>query len=219
MDLDTGRARVSSGKVHTRVLLRESYREDDKIKHRTVANLSKALAEEVAAIKLAIEHQHDLESTVLQGLAGEMQANRQSKPDSLSKRVAQANLSLTEHPRAKVATALKSLQTRIAKPKLSFRVSVGQAGDRREVELRTDEEERGEETKPDGCYGLKTDLTNQQADKETLHSRFKDLALWSRPSASLKPWSWRCAPFMCAARPARGGTRGHEGARGGTRWC
>jgi hypothetical protein len=40
MYLDTCKVR-SGNKVYTRVLLRESYREDGKVKHRTIANLSK----------------------------------------------------------------------------------------------------------------------------------------------------------------------------------
>ena len=59
MYLDT--CKVSSGKkVYTRVLLRESYREDGKVKHRTIANLSKCSDQEIAAIKLALQHKHDL---------------------------------------------------------------------------------------------------------------------------------------------------------------
>src|SRR6202030_2461350 len=47
--------KVRSGhKVYTRVLLRESYREDGKVKHRTIANLSKCSDQEIAAIKLAL---------------------------------------------------------------------------------------------------------------------------------------------------------------------
>jgi transposase len=50
------------GKTYSRVLLRESYREAGKVKHRTIANLSKCSPEEIAAIKLAFEHKHDLEA-------------------------------------------------------------------------------------------------------------------------------------------------------------
>ena len=93
MYLDTCKVRAN-GKVYTRVLLRQSFREDGKVKHRTIANLSKCAPEEIAAIKLAFEHKHDLESlartaaqrtaftllqgpsagavAVLQGLAGEL---------------------------------------------------------------------------------------------------------------------------------------------------
>ena len=68
--------------------------------------------------------------------AEEMQASRQGELDSLVKRTDQANDFLTGHPRAKVATALKSLQNHIAKLKLTAWVSLGQADDRREVALR-----------------------------------------------------------------------------------
>jgi hypothetical protein len=59
MYLDTCKVR-SGNKVYTRVLLRESYREDGKVKHRTIANLSKCSDQEIAAIKLALQHKHDL---------------------------------------------------------------------------------------------------------------------------------------------------------------
>lgn len=49
-----------SGKVFTRHLLRNSYREDGKVKHRTVANLSSCSEDEIAAMKLALKHKKDL---------------------------------------------------------------------------------------------------------------------------------------------------------------
>lgn len=47
-------------KTYTRHLLRESFREDGKVKHRTVANLSHCSPQEIAAIKLALQHKDDL---------------------------------------------------------------------------------------------------------------------------------------------------------------
>jgi transposase len=61
MYLDTSKV-VIKGKLYSRCLLRESYRENGKVKHRTIANLSKCSAEEIAAVKLAFEHKHDIES-------------------------------------------------------------------------------------------------------------------------------------------------------------
>jgi transposase len=49
------------GKQYTRVLLRESYREDGKVAHRTIANLSHCSDEEIQAIKLALKHKHNLQ--------------------------------------------------------------------------------------------------------------------------------------------------------------
>lgn len=54
---------VDSSKSHgkyTRFLLRENYREDGKVKHRTIANLSHCSAEEIDAIKLALKHKKNL---------------------------------------------------------------------------------------------------------------------------------------------------------------
>ena len=49
-----------AGKTYTRSLLRESYREDGKVKHRTIANLSQCSEAEIAAIRLALRHKEDL---------------------------------------------------------------------------------------------------------------------------------------------------------------
>ena len=47
-------------KTYTRYLLRTSFREEGKVKHKTIANLSSCTAEEIAAIKFALKHKHDL---------------------------------------------------------------------------------------------------------------------------------------------------------------
>jgi hypothetical protein len=47
-------------KIYTSVLLRESYRQNGKVKKRTVANLSNCKPEEISAIKLALKHKDDL---------------------------------------------------------------------------------------------------------------------------------------------------------------
>jgi len=47
----------------------------------------------------------------------------------------------------------------------------------REISLKEDSDALTEESKLDGCYVLKTDLGQEVASKETVHSRYKDLAL------------------------------------------
>jgi hypothetical protein len=47
-------------KTYTRYLLRESFRQEGKVKHRTLANLSQCSAAEIAAIRLALTHKHAL---------------------------------------------------------------------------------------------------------------------------------------------------------------
>lgn len=60
MYVDTSTVKTSSGKKHTRHLLRESFRQNGKVKHRTIANLSHCTAEEIAAVKLALRHKEQL---------------------------------------------------------------------------------------------------------------------------------------------------------------
>ena len=49
-----------NGKTYWRHLLRKSYREGGKVKHHTVANISKCSPEEIEAIRLALRHKKDL---------------------------------------------------------------------------------------------------------------------------------------------------------------
>jgi len=51
-------------RTYTRHLLRESYREEGKVRHRTVANLSRCSEQEVEAIRLALRHKGDLKELV-----------------------------------------------------------------------------------------------------------------------------------------------------------
>src|SRR6476660_1846940 len=48
------------GKTYTRHLLRESYRANGKVLHRTLANLSQCSAAEIEAIRLALRHKEEL---------------------------------------------------------------------------------------------------------------------------------------------------------------
>lgn len=52
--------KTKSGKVYQSVLLRESYRENGRVKKRTIANLSRCSEQEIKAIELALAHKHDL---------------------------------------------------------------------------------------------------------------------------------------------------------------
>ena len=76
MHVDTSSITTKSGKTYTRHLLRTSYREERKVKHKTIANLSSCTEDEIAAIKLALKHKGNLQEltsfkslNVEQGLA------------------------------------------------------------------------------------------------------------------------------------------------------
>jgi len=55
---------TSQGGKYKRYLLRETFREEGKVKHRTIANLSHCSPDEVNAIRLALKHKKDLASLV-----------------------------------------------------------------------------------------------------------------------------------------------------------
>ncbi|HXZ15866.1 MAG TPA: IS1634 family transposase [Roseiarcus sp.] len=59
MFIDSSVTRVN-GKAYARHLLRETFREDGKVKHRTLANLTHCKPEEVEAIRLALKYKGDL---------------------------------------------------------------------------------------------------------------------------------------------------------------
>jgi Transposase len=59
MYLDKSKITIK-GKTYSRCLLRESYREDKKVKHRTIANLSKCKPEEIRAIEIALKHKDEI---------------------------------------------------------------------------------------------------------------------------------------------------------------
>ena len=59
MFVDSSTSRLG-GRTYTRHLLRETFREQGKVKHRTLANLSQCKPEEVEAIRLALRHKSDL---------------------------------------------------------------------------------------------------------------------------------------------------------------
>ena len=61
MDMHIVENKSKSGKkIYRSILLRESYREDGKVKKRTIANLSNCTPQEIEAIKLALTHKDDL---------------------------------------------------------------------------------------------------------------------------------------------------------------
>ena len=59
MYIDTSKTTIN-GKTYHRYLFRESYREDGKVKNRTLGKISKCSAAEIAAIKLALKYKDNL---------------------------------------------------------------------------------------------------------------------------------------------------------------
>ena len=60
MFISRSKFKTKSGKIYESVLLRESYRENGRVKKRTIANLGHCSEQEIKAIELAFAHKHDL---------------------------------------------------------------------------------------------------------------------------------------------------------------
>jgi hypothetical protein len=103
----------------------------------------------------------------------EIAANRASKQQALEKSVNELNTYLAEHPRAKVSTAQRRIEARLKSLGLSNWISAHSK--ERTITLSEDSDALEEESKLDGCYVLRTDLSAEEASKETVHDRYKSL--------------------------------------------
>jgi hypothetical protein len=134
----------------------------------------------------------------------EMAGIRASKAAALSRGISEANLYLQEHPRAKPATAQRRIEKRIMSLGLGNWMKVTCAG--RELALCRDQDALDEESKLDGCYVLRTDLGVEQADKETVHERYKSLAEVEQAFRRGKTVELEMRPVHVRKEPS---TRGH----------
>jgi transposase len=100
---------------------------------------------------------------------------RNEKKESIERLVKEKNKYLLEHRAAKEATALKHVEAKIKRLQISNWLSV--KSENRKLSLVVNEEVLTEESFLDGCYVIKTDLKKTKASAQTIHNRYKDLAL------------------------------------------
>jgi hypothetical protein len=136
--------------------------------------------------------------------AEELQACRESKQGRLAVQVAEANAYLAAHPRAQVGTAQRRVQERLARWKLEAWVQVQSAG--RVLSLQFEAAALEEARRLDGCYVLKTDLSPAQASAQTVHARYKDLALVEENFRTCKTVELEVRPVFVQLETS---TRGH----------
>ena len=136
--------------------------------------------------------------------AHEIRESRQSKYAALSKEVRKQNEYLAQHPRAHKEVALRKIDERCKKLKLSKWIIP--SAFERNIVLAIDKEVQQEDAKLDGCYVLKTDLTKETVNKEKVHARYKDLALveWAFRTSKTVDLEMRPVYVRLADR-----TRGH----------
>ena len=135
--------------------------------------------------------------------ASEMAQTRQSKLASLEQLICEQNTYLAEHSRADLEVARRKIEARHKKLRLpAVDVNVNE----RTISIAKQDAAWREAAKLDGCYCLKTDLSKQQASKDTVHDRYKDL--------SQVEWAFRTSKTtLLEARPVyvclESRTRGH----------
>jgi hypothetical protein len=138
--------------------------------------------------------------------AAETAASREGKLASLRKRVGEHNDYLRDRLRAHVATALRLARERSAKLRIDGWATIEADETGRRLNVVVDEAARNDAAQLDGCYVLTTDLAPAQADKETVHGRYKDLALVERAFRTSKTVELQMRPIF-VRREER--TRGH----------
>jgi transposase len=99
---------------------------------------------------------------------------RLSKQQYIKKFLEKKNLYLEQHPKAKVEIAVRDVKKKIESLKLDKWLQV--KAREQTLSLQRDDAALKEAALLDGCYVIKTDLSRQSADKQTVHDRYKDLA-------------------------------------------
>jgi len=136
--------------------------------------------------------------------AEEVRASRRDKLQSLRREVRKQKEYLTLHTLARVDVALRKINERRVKLKIDKWVTV--SASERSLSLDMDDQALAEVEKLDGCYVLKTDLGKGLADKETVHARYKDLALVERAFRTSKTVELEMRPIHVRLATR---TRGH----------
>jgi transposase len=126
----------------------------------------------------------------------ELKRTREQKQQALEAALKKANTYLDEHPRAKVATQRRDLAARLE----SFKVQdwLKLTIKKQRLVLNCDAKALEAAALLDGCYVVETDLKTPQADAQTIHDRYKDLAFVERDFRTLKTGHLEFRPwFVC----------------------
>jgi hypothetical protein len=126
----------------------------------------------------------------------EIKRTREQKQQSLEAALQKANTFLDEHPRAKVATQRRKLTARLESLKVQDWLKLTLKKQR--LVLSLDAPALQAAAQLDGCYVVETDLKAPQADAQTIHDRYKDLAFVERDFRTLKTGHLEFRPwFVC----------------------
>ena len=128
----------------------------------------------------------------------EIKRAREQKQQTLEAALTKANTYLEEHSRAKVATQRRYLAARLESFKVQDWLKLTISKQRLVLTLNAPALKAAAQL--DGCYVVETDLKPAQADAQTIHDRYKDLALVERDFRTLKTGHLEFRPwFVCTA--------------------
>jgi hypothetical protein len=126
----------------------------------------------------------------------ELKRAREQKQQALEIALKKANTNLDEHPRANVATQRRHLAARLES--LRVRDWLKLTIRKQRLGLTLDAQALQAAAPLDGCYVVETDLKTLQVDAQTIHDRYKDLALVERDFRTLKTGHLEFRPwFVC----------------------
>ena len=114
----------------------------------------------------------------------EIEAIRNEKIQKIQEIIESRNDYLSKHKRAKVLVAKRKIEELIEKLKLTNFIKV--EVEERRVLLNINEEKKKEISVLDGCYVIITELNKEDVSGETVHQRYKDLALVERGFRTIK---------------------------------
>jgi transposase len=134
----------------------------------------------------------------------EIETCRNEKIDKIMGLIKSQNEYLDEHKKAKIEVAVKNIDERIRRLKLSDFVKV--EVEQKRLVLNIDEEKMAEVAILDGCYVIKTDLSREDISKEKAHQRYKDLAMVEQGFRTIKTGYLETRPIYVRKEKR---TRGH----------
>jgi hypothetical protein len=130
--------------------------------------------------------------------------NRLQRKAALEHFVQQINRYLKEHPKATVEVGLRKVHEKIRRLKLGGFVAVATEG--RLFKLIEDPEKLAQQSRLDGCYVIKSDLPKEVCEAETIHERYKDLAMVEQAFRTCKTGHLEMRPIHVRCVTS---TRGH----------
>ncbi len=124
----------------------------------------------------------------------EIAAQRRSKLLSLEKKILKENIYLQGHPKANVEVAAKKMRAYAAKLKIRKWAKVRKNGSI--VTLKVNDDELAEESKFDGCYIIKTNVTDSsETTSSIMHARYKDLSTVEWAFRTMKTTQLEIRPY------------------------